>query len=736
MRRLFTTLVIVLIITTSFHAQVQINAPGKFFIEKLKQLDDPNHPPKAFIQDYDLIHVNGLYHIGALGMVDSETIDEAHLDALGVINRSRAGDIWTFRVPLENVTAFVETQGLLMIEIAEPVSPYLHEALVSSRADSVHNGLGLINSYKGENVIVAVIDWGFDYTHPMFYDEDLQELRLSRAWDQNKIIGTPPDGYDFGAEYIGPELLVAKHDTDYVFGPGTHGTHVAGIAGGAGAGPDASFAVAGGGGAARFIGGAPKSELIFISLRRDAPSLIDGFNYIKDYAESVDKPFVVNMSFGSHLGPHDGNDLKNIGIDNLHGPGRIFVGSAGNNGTGNFHLEHDFNNIPDTMYTVVNIHTASDWGQNLSMWGSENSNFSASISTVTSGDEYVFSTPFFSSTDNDQIEEIYEFDNGELHIRVMTTESFTTNNKPNIRFEVRNTTPHKLVLRVASDDTHLHMWSNARMENRYTNWGSGLSNNFPNAISGNNDYAPGEPAGCGKNVITVGAYRAERIQSNGTVLYGAMANFSSRGPTVDGRVKPDISGPGVQVWSSINSYTTDGENPIEFEDQTYTFGQLSGTSMSGPMVAGVVALMLEADPTLTALNAREILRSTARLDNHTGEIGEGGDLQWGWGKANALAALSVIESIVGVEGLKIETDRLNIYPNPAVQAVTLELNSIAMSDVNVTIYDLSGKLRLSRQIMQGSRSIRLELNGLEAGMYLITAEYGNTLEVTKLLITE
>src|SRR5690606_28301109 len=150
--------------------------------------------------------------------------------------------------------------------------------------------------------IIAVIDWGFDYTHPTFYDSTLTDLRLVRAWDQNKLSGPAPEGFSFGTEYKGKdELLAAGDDTLYVFGPGSHGTHVAGIAGGTGGG-------------SVHVGAAPEAELIFISLRRDAPSFTDALQYVTNYAESVNKPYVINMSFGSHLGPHDGSYLKNVAI--------------------------------------------------------------------------------------------------------------------------------------------------------------------------------------------------------------------------------------------------------------------------------------------------------------------------------------------------------------------------------------------------------------------------------------
>ncbi len=729
-------LFLAIFLSFSLFAQVKVNAPGNYFMKQLKEIANHDRLEPSFIQDYDLIRFDGEYHIGVLAMVDVDAINEDELSNLEVINHTRINDIWTFRVPLSSMEAFVQINGLKMIEIAEPVSPYLHENIRDGRVDSVHAGLGgLGQAYKGEGVVIAVIDWGFDYTHPVFYDDELSELRLVRAWDQNKMEGTPPELYGFGAEYIGQDaLLIAQHDTDYVFGPGTHGTHVAGIAGGAGGGPDAIFDVPGGENA-RFVGAAPEAELIFISLRRDAPSLIDGFNYVKDYAESVGKPFVVNMSFGSHLGPHDGTDLKNVGIDNLHGPGRVFVGSAGNNGTGNFHLDRNFAIHSDTLFTVVNIHPSANWGQTLSMWGSSNSSFSASILLVDANNETVHATEFFHSQEEPQIEEITSVGAGELHIRVQSTAAFTTNDKPNIRLEVRNTSGLKIVLRAISDDSHLHIWSNARMQNRYTNWGWGLDPFYPGAVMGNTEYGMGEPAGVGKNVITVGAYRAERVQPNGNVIYGSLANFSSRGPTVDERVKPDITSGGVDVWSAVNSWTTVADNPIEFNGNTYTFDQFSGTSMSGPFVAGIVALMLQADPELSAVDAKAILKATARLDNWTGDIGEEGTLNWGWGKANALAAILATQVLSASDEAVVDNDFVLAFPNPTTDMLYLQMNEVSAGDTQVRIFDLSGKMVKQQQFNYSGSQLAVNMGDMPGGLYLIAVENGGRAAFKKVMLT-
>ncbi len=81
-------------------------------------------------------------------------------------------------------------------------------------------------------------------------------------------------------------------------------------------------------------------------------------------------------------------------------------------------------------------------------------------------------------------------------------------------------------------------------------------------------------------------------------LEGMVAGFSSRGPTADGRIKPDVSAPGSGT-TSVAFGTTD------------QYGGFGGTSAAAPLAAGLVALLLEARPTLTAQELMDLLRGTA-----------------------------------------------------------------------------------------------------------------------------
>ncbi|MEX0276292.1 MAG: S8 family serine peptidase [Ruegeria sp.] len=142
--------------------------------------------------------------------------------------------------------------------------------------------------------------------------------------------------------------------------------------------------------------------------------------------------------------------------------------------------------------------------------------------------------------------------------------------------------------------------------------------NTPRFIEADRD--PGRTVGSpgtGNSVITVGAYET------GT---DNLADFSSRGPTIDGRQKPELSAPGVAI-TAPKTRVKDACCVSDCCETFYTNKQ--GTSMSAPHVAGVVALMLERNGALTFEQAR-----TALMDTADAVAGANSD-HWGNGKLNA-----------------------------------------------------------------------------------------------------
>jgi minor extracellular serine protease Vpr len=719
----FSLLLVIILISDKLFSQAQLSPSSKrflfdvdFFIN-LKN-DASSNLSQNLIDEYGLYFKDGNYYIGAMLLVKQNEFKPIDLKQYYIHNHRTIGDIVSVRVPIQNLAALKDCKGILLIDIGDPLTPFLNQSIINTRTDSVHWGLGgLDRAYTGKGVIIAVIDWGFDYTHPMFYDSTLSRNRIVRAWDQNKLSGPSPKGYDFGTEYRSfEELQNAKSDTLYHFGYTSHGTHVGGIAGGAGAGK-------------KYMGVAPESSLIFISLRRDATSLLDAFSYIKDYAQSVNRPFVVNMSFGGHLGAHDGSSLENRGIDSLSGPGKIFVGSAGNNGDANFHIKHQFPGNGDTLKTIVDFSSVPEYfGQTLSMWGSKSSNFSVRFKLIGPNNQIMFTSPFFQSKDEQVLTNNYIIDtNDSFIIRITSTKSYITNGKPNIRAEIRNTSNYRVLLEANSDNCLLHIWNNVRLTRRYTNWGVRLSNAYPNAVEGNTMYGLGEPSGVGKSVITVASHISERFLPSGILQFGQLSSFSSRGPTVDERRKPDISGPGQNVISSVNSFDPTNTNPTDnvvFEGKNFPFMSFSGTSMSGPTVAGIAALLLELNPTLSQTQIKEIIKLSRRLDNKTGIIGDTGSLSWGAGKVNALSALLLAKTYPTLN--EFPKSEVIVFPNPGNNEI--KIWSSVFSEF--TIFDLTGKRYETIQVKPQTINYFNMVNFLD-GIYFFKFTNENRSQVIK-----
>jgi len=117
----------------------------------------------------------------------------------------------------------------------------------------------------------------------------------------------------------------------------------------------------------------------------------------------------------------------------------------------------------------------------------------------------------------------------------------------------------------------------------------------------------------GDSIITVGAVNYQ----------GKIAYFSSNGPTSDGRIKPDVVAPGIDIWVA--------EAPsVSQNDSTYKYGD--GTSYAAPIVAGIAGLILSVHPELTPMQVREAIRNTANNSSSPNNV-------YGWGLVNAYDAL-------------------------------------------------------------------------------------------------
>ncbi|MEM2901871.1 MAG: S8 family serine peptidase [Candidatus Bathyarchaeia archaeon] len=176
------------------------------------------------------------------------------------------------------------------------------------------------------------------------------------------------------------------------------------------------------------------------------------------------------------------------------------------------------------------------------------------------------------------------------------------------------------------------------------------------------------PPGDSSGAFTVGAVN----------LDGEVEPYSSRGPTVDGRVKPDITAPdGVVTW-------------------IYGGERFYGTSASAPHVAGAAALLLEAEPNLTPQDLKRIMEETAVDQGASGK-----DNEYGAGRLDVYAAYSLLKGFYGKAKLTVHAHPAQIrYPTEPSSDLTITVNVSYVQNGEILSEERSTPFQIS--VDQGS----------------------------------
>ena len=669
---------------------------------------------EAQLERYPITKIKQNFYFSFLGKINQQ-FNPQNLSDLGIMVGKPIGSVVSIKVPLNQLATITSLPGLESIQIAAKVENLLDKAIIDIRADSTHAGIGLPEGYTGKDVYIGVTDWGFDYTSPMFYDTTLSESRIIAAWDQFKTSGPSPNGFNYGTEYTSPQtLLAAESDTSNIYNYSSHGTHVAGIAAGSGAG-------------LAYRGVAFESKLLFVTFTFNVASVLDAWEWMYQKALADGKRLVINMSWGIyHFGTLDGTSLLSQAITAYTDLGVIFVNSGGNNGNVNFHLKKTFSN--DVLKSKIDFYdynsNANMWGQSIHSWGEVGNNFSNGIIVTNSAGLVLVESPYYATNNTPSyIDTFIVAGLDTVWYNISAEAVHPLNNKPQMRLRVKNTnTSLKILLKSTADTGTVHYWNLTELTNDVGNWGMPFSTSGSGTSAGNNLNGISEPA-CSDDVITVAAYATQYSAANGSLVGGGIASFSSIGPRYDGAMKPDVSAPGVAIMSSISSFTNaayTSMGSVDFNGRTYHFAKFSGTSMSSPMVAGVAALILDANPYLSARQVKEIIMETARQDNITGIIPVEGHTRWGAGRVNAYAAVKLALQTIGLE--EPANDLMwSVFPNPV--ANELHFTIVEELPKQAEIINLNGQANL-RAIING----KLNVSDLTPGNYFIRLQIKGKIE--------
>ena len=530
--------------------------------------------------------------------------DEADLDRLaadyGVAFNVVTGNLATAVIPMSALVDFAEDPDVENVDAGNSVKAMTDLAREYSHVDALHVGLpDFPRSFTGKGVLIGVIDTGFDFMHPAFRDAE-GNSRIIHVWDQSGRNGnTPSMGY--GVVFDTPELIrSAAHDVSR----DTHGTHVAAIA--------ASSADV-------YKGMAPESGIVVVATDKSESGIIDALAYLLDYAEKEKKPMAINLSMGTVIGFKDGTDPIASMIDELldkSGKKCLMAIAAGNEGHRNSTIVTEATGQGEVINTSFT--PPSHMRENIFIGCSTTSAFQVTLSLVGS-DGVAFET----SISSDVSESVsHENITGEKDYSLVTlspmkdADGLQRGVSINLYAPLKDGQKWKLSVTGAAGK-YIACCDYGELDN-----GSNASTMAATA--------------CGQIPISVGAYvsRDKFTNLQGTErssdwTVGERYPLSGMGPAFDGRDKPDVLAPGAHIISAINNYAASYN--VNREDLAYTevdalipgrtnyWGAMCGTSMATPVVTGIMALWLQANPRLDFDLVRKLIGSPgSHIDAKTG----------------------------------------------------------------------------------------------------------------------
>ncbi len=504
----------------------------------------------------------------------------------------------------------------------------------------------------GSGVIVGVIDTGINFCHPAFLFLDANGNPYTRvkffglALDNNLVGNLVQKGYctssdpgtccsELGGSWL--QTGICELDQNAItqaiqngkcnFDPDGHGTHVAGIA----AGSDYNNLFFG-------IGMAPRADLVVcspipISVNYSEPNLITDtriikcLEWIKAKSQALNQPTVVNMSLGAHQDPHDGTGLLDRKVDELSGSGFIVVVAQSNEGNKPIHAYTT--KTSDTIRIQVPALIQNNqilgyfaeiygWYENPSKWeiavcepGTTNCVKAKSGENITNQQvgNTGCSASIFMSIENDPL-------NGDGRFR--------------IKISCNSSQPLDLRLtQICGDVARVDMWDFCG-DSPYCNPPGIFLSNTEKDILGGYKFTVASP-GTAKRAITVGAINSrpdsvldQNFGFDTFLNLGKIANFSSRGPTRDGRIKPNVVAGGAYVMSANANFDPTNPNTLYVPN--------AGTSMATPVVTGLVALYLQNNPQATPEDVKMWLTTNAERDVWDFGISYPNEI-YGYGKA-------------------------------------------------------------------------------------------------------
>ena len=608
-------------------------------------------------------------------VVEVDSQDAANTFALireaGGTVLSKLGHQAVVSIPVDKVDALVAIEGVKRVDATSKGELKTDVSLVETGVSLIDGTVpGFEEVYTGKGVTICLVDGGFDFQHPAFKDADgnsrLRCVYLPGNDSGRKFIVEDDEAGTIeypGSVFDTPELIATlTTDAENL----NHGTHTAGIAAGARS-------------PLGFGGMAPDADIVLVSTVAEENVNEIAFQFVAHYARQINAPVVLSASLNSHEGPHNGTGTMPELIDELsHYVIPVF--SVGNEGDKLLHIYKAFDEENSSLKAFLsrpfpffdeqgNISRSIDsavCGYSRNALG-ENDTLSVQIGMLNrSSDEIVWQTAPLTITPSQD----------EVYIEILSDDD-----------EILGEYMHGGLVfiygNVIEGKLELHTIVNGILDRRWPFFIS-LSSSSPiemdlwettdrfDAFDNMEGYTYGDSdISCGDwtstpNVISVGDYVANTTKrdytgdvsdESGNYTLNNITLYSSYGVSINGVAQPTVTAPGTNVVSSLSHYTCNQEIAEWMQWQGYPYGAMSGTSMSCPTVSGIIALWLQADPTLTLDDIKEVLAATSRNDEFTADS----PIRWGYGKIDAAAGIEYIKRTTAVNS--IESDEPAVDSN-------------------------------------------------------------------------
>ncbi len=743
MKKKFTLALLAGAAILSASAQSKLDPAGRFIMMQYESLQlDPNATIPTNSTRFSVETLSRANSRVSIMIELSEGASAADLQARGFDINVDLGNIVVAEGTFEDIKALEDCDFVVRMSFGNENRAMLDVARESIGVDVIHaGGDGLSKAYTGKGVYAGLFDTGLDANHANFLNEDDRTTRIEALWHFT-------GGNGKSTVYDTPEKIAGFTTDDRA---GLHATHTLGCMAGSFNGEGSSVAIVNKEtGKAKiskeanpYYGIATGSDILVGCGTLHDDNILAAVSNIVDYAKLKGKPVAINLSIGHMIGPHDGTEMVTAGLDKLAKDAIICI-SSGNDGARGITIDKTFTSSDNSVKTFITTSSNSNFNGMLDIWSDTSEGFTITpfiyntttdafvweykIESTNKKDIYI-ATNDLTASDYRHFPEFDQAFTSQSYLAILPNFEKAGNGRFNcyfsfdIKYNTKTNKSKNLVFGIkieGKDGQRLMANCNS---NDYAHNIQLSSLDKDGFTSGSSDFSASSMA-CGKNTISVGSYNS---RPQWPVILNKMAadfdgydvnkddvsEFSSYAKLYDGRTVPFVCGPGCAVVSSVSSYSAAGYMSAEqkFNGRTNHWQAQQGTSMSSPIVAGSICLWLEADPTLTVEQVKDIIK------NHASKPGNpaANPIQWGHGKFDALAGLKYVINNAGVQGIKIEdVDRFVLTPRGENNWEIFVPNA---PEVSAAIYTTAGQL-VKTVATEGSE-LTFSTDDLNKGIYIV-----------------